>query len=375
MRREPPWPPPNTVVHVVGRVTDEVFSFLGPATNALASSGFEQYVVMIDDPRYRRHVAGLHESAELVLMPSLRNPIQQWRAVLHACRAALTGRAPHAVHLHGIMPYVVGALALRVSAGRPAVFYSPHGSRSIGALRAIGSMVMWFVWPIVRASRSTTIVNVPNEARAFENWGASEVVESPVGDAFFKVQRREARHPLIVTGGRHRGARNAELFAQLAVLLSGEDLHASFNWIGTVDEVSYASLNAAGIGIFDAVSDADCASKLAAGWIYVAPGSTRGFPLFLVQAMAVGLPCVALDCEQHREVIAHGETGYLCRSERDMIERVAALIDDPVKRRKTGDAAMVYAKARFGEARFAAKLLAAYVPEALSIPSARSGAA
>ncbi len=34
------------MVHLVGRLTDEVFSFLGPATEALAGSGLAQTVVM-----------------------------------------------------------------------------------------------------------------------------------------------------------------------------------------------------------------------------------------------------------------------------------------------------------------------------------------
>jgi len=52
------------------------------------------------------------------------------------------------------------------------------------------------------------------------------------------VPPHKARHPLVITGGRTHGARNAELLAQFAVLLSGEDLRIGFNWISTVDEVS-----------------------------------------------------------------------------------------------------------------------------------------
>ena len=140
MKCESALPAARKLLHVVGRVTDEVFSFLGPATDTLAKLGFEQIVVMIDDPSWRKHLPNLHGSAELILMPSIRNPVMQWHAVLAACRALLKDCAPHAIHLHGIFPCLVGALALRATTTRVPIYYSPHGSRSIGALRPIGAL-------------------------------------------------------------------------------------------------------------------------------------------------------------------------------------------------------------------------------------------
>lgn len=386
MRRELRWPDSGAgmVVHVVGCVTDEVFSFLGPATNALARSGLDQSVVMIDDLSYRPHVTRLDESAELVLTPRLRNPIKQWTAVFQACRLALSNGRLRAVHLHGLLPCLVGVFAVRSAGVKVPIIYSPHGSRSLGQLRTIGSLVFLFLKPFLQPARNAAIVNVSNETRAFDKWKSVELVESPVGDAFLEVPRNEARHPLIVTGGRSQSARSAELLAQLAVLLGGEDLRISFNWIGSVDAVSKVRLNAANVGVFDVASDADCVSRLATGWIYVAPGGTRGFPLFLVEAMAAGLPCVAIDCPQHRELIRNGATGFLCRSEREMIDCIATLIDIPSLRQSIGEAAREEARRRFSESKFNTRLLAAYslpVPEspyvhaALSTPTSGSATA
>ena len=348
------------VLHVVGCVTDEVFSFLGPATHALARSGVDQSIVMIDELRYRHHLVDLHESAELVLTPRMRNPIKQWQAVLRSCRTALAGGPLRATHLHGLLPCLVGAWAVRRSGRKVPIFYSPHGSKSIGTLRFIGALALWLFRPVLRPSGSGAIVNMPQETRAFGNWRTVKLIESPVDDAFFSTRRNEARHPLIVTGGRVQTARSAELLAQLAVLLSGEDLRVSFNWIGSVDPVSQIRLHTANVGVFDATASVDCAARLAAGWIYLAPGGTRGFPLFLVEAMAVGLPCVALDCAQHREVIVDGETGFLCDSGRDMIECIATLIDSPALRARMGEAGRQQAQRRFARSEFGAKLLAAY---------------
>ncbi len=362
MRRDPPLIPAGKVVHVVGRLTDEVFSFLGPAAQAIARSGRDQAVVMIDELRFRQNVAKLHESAELVMAPSQGNPIRQWAAMNEACRKALSAGSLHAVHLHGVLPALVGARAVRAAGVDVPVFFSPHGSSLIGTLRSLGRLGK-VAWMVLGNKRSQAIVNMPQETSAFEHWESSELVESPVDEVFFNVARSESRHPLIVTGGRTQTLRSAELVAQLAVLLSGEDLRISFNWIGAVDEVSKRRLNAAGVGVFDVASDAECGARLSAGWVYLAPGATRGFPLFLAEAMAAGLPCVAFDCVQHREVIHDGETGYLCKTDREMIERIALLIDDPSLRLRIGRAGQAAARARFGETQFGVKLLAAYALE------------
>jgi glycosyltransferase involved in cell wall biosynthesis len=353
-------PAPGQVVHVVGNATNEVFSFLGPASTTLARRGVDQAVVIIDGPHTRSNLSSLHESVELVLVPPVRNPIRQLRALLHACRTTLAARSLHAVHLHGLVPGVISDDIVRAAGLRVPIYYSPHGSRPFASLRALGSMARWPFKPPLPPSRSDAIVNVRHEAPAFDNWRSVQLVENLVGDVFFTVPRREAAHPLIIAGGRAYRARDVEHLAQLAVLLSGTDLGISFNWIGPVDERSRVRLKAANVGLLAATSDADWAAHLSAGWIYVAPGSSRGFAFLLAEAMAVGIPCVAMDCPRHNELIRDGETGFLCKLERDMFRCIATLIDSPLLRTRVGQAARAEARRRFGEDKFCNRLLSAY---------------
>lgn len=352
------------VVHVVGAVTDQVFSFLGPASHAVARTGREQMIVMIDEMRYRHHLANLHESAELIMAPAQRNPFKQWSAVHDASRKALLSGPLHAIHLHGMLPALVGARAVRSTRVDAPVFFSPHAGGMINTLGSLGLLVR----ALLRTTRNAAIVSAPQESTAFDSWQSSQLVECPVGEVFFTVKRREARYPLIITGGSSQVAQGAALVAQLAVLLSSAELRISFNWIGAVDEVSRLSLKAAGVGLFGAVGDTECAARLAGGWLHLAPVATRGFPLFLVEAMAAGLPCVAFDCAQHREVIRDGETGFLCKTDREMIETIALLIDDARLRSRIGEEARRSARARFAASDFDAKLLAAYAQHSESQP-------
>lgn len=371
MHREQPSPSDFTgpVVHVVGCVTDEVFSFLGPATKTLAKAGHEQTVVMIDDLRRRHHLNSLECFAALRLVDSSWNQISQWRAVLQVCKELVAVYPPQAIHLHGLLPCLVGAWTLRKSARPVNIFYSPHASRSIGSLSPLGAFAMLLLRFLMGASRRAAIVNSASESNLFKDWNSSELLESPASDSFLKVKSREARCPLIISSGRLPSAQNIELFACLAVLLGGKELDISFNWIGPVDEILRARFQAAGVDVYDPKNDADHALRLAGGWIYIAPRANRGFPFSLVQAMAVGLPCVAVDCPEHRGVMRDGDTGYLCSTECEMIDRIAMLVDNPSLRQLRGRAAKAEAKRRFDESQFGVKLLAAYSSPAGSASS------
>ena len=364
MRRELQWRPPGAsgrILHVVGCITDDVRAFLAPATHTLAAAGCEQSIVMIDALRHRHHMAGLHESVDLVLVPKLSNPIHQWRSIGKACREQLHDTSMQAVHLHGLWPGLVGAHAVRATNVHVPTFYAPHAAHSASTSR-FGALMFTLLRPAMRPARHAVHLKPEKDEPVFESWKAGGLVEGTVDESFFKAERREARHPLIVTCGRTQGARHSELFAQLAVLLGGEDLRVSFNWLGLVDDVSRARMAAANVGVFDVMNDAECARRLSAGWIYLAPASTRGFALHLAEAMAAGLPCVALDCMQHREVINDGETGFLCKTSADMMECIATLIDDPELRLRIGESARREARQRFIESAFGARLLAAYAP-------------
>ena len=219
---------------------------------------------------------------------------------------------------------------------------------------------MFLIRRLIGPSRCAAIVNSTIESEIFKDWGSSELLESPVSEAFQMVQSEEVRRPLIISSGRLPSAQNIELFARLAVLLGGTELGISFNWIGQIHENLRASFQAAGVYVYDPQNDADHASRLAGGWIYIAPRANRGFPICLVQAMAAGLACVAVDCPEYRGVMRDGDTGYLCASEIDMIACVAMLIDSPSLRQLRGSAARAEAKRRFDEFEFGNKLLAAY---------------
>jgi glycosyltransferase involved in cell wall biosynthesis len=372
---------PGRVVHLLERFDEDVFDLLGPTTAALSESSVDQVVVVVDDPRRRALLARFDESIELVLVPPNSDLLTQWGLLRNAFAHALEERPLKAIHLHGFVASLIGEYALRKVPQAVPIFYSPHDSRTLRPLRGIARLARLAARAFMPSREALAIGHGEPEVRALGLAHQTvRLVEGPVTAPFFEVASAPARHPLIIAASRTHNLRAVEAFDQLAVLLGGGALHLAFNWVGPVNLVSSARLQAANVGVYEAPDDAERASRLAGGWLYVALGGNRGFPLCLAEAMAAGLPCVAIDSPFHRDMVRHGETGYLCRNQIEVIDRIAQLIDTPRLRQRMGRAARTLARERFSEATFREALLSAYqigdeMPMPVSVTGAEADAA
>jgi glycosyltransferase involved in cell wall biosynthesis len=331
------------VVHLVGFVNEDVFGFLGPASSALAEAQVEQTMVFVSSPELHDVLPRLHASVRVVQTPPTRNPLRRWIWALKAFRKELSDGSARAVHLYGPLPRLIGTWVARREGIAIALHHAPYRPATPARGGGLDHLLHG--------------LTPPPSAKTAEP--SMDLVERPVDVAFFSVVRNEARHPLLVTGSHASNPHSADLFAQLAVLLGGEDLGLAFNWVGSVDSATRLRLKAAQVGVFAVDTLDDWAARLAAGWVYLAPGGDHGFPALLVEAMAVGLPCVAVDTPDHRDIIRHGETGYLCRTAEEIVSCIAPLIDSKELRNKIGQAAREDIANRFDETKFRDALLAA----------------
>jgi glycosyltransferase involved in cell wall biosynthesis len=354
-----PAPGDNALVHVASRVTDAVFQFLGPTTHVLAEQGHRQTVILLDDPKHRHVLPRFHPSVRLSPQPCEGGLVRNLRCLLEALRREVAAQPVSAVHLHGVFPCMLGAYAMRSQQPAPKIFFSPHGSNSLGPLKSAAGLAL-LAMRRGDSGGQHAISHVGPEVRAMAVTRQSvDLVESPVDEPFLHVQRHEARRPLLVAGSHPSDPVGAARFAQLAVLLGEEELGISFNWVGALAADGRARLKAADVATFD-LPAAERAAKLNPAWIYLAPGEDYGFPHYLAEAMAVGLPCVAWDTTCHRHLIHHGDTGFLCKSEEEMLMRIGQLVESPELRRNVGRAAREEASLRFNPARFGEQILKAY---------------
>jgi glycosyltransferase involved in cell wall biosynthesis len=82
--------------------------------------------------------------------------------------------------------------------------------------------------------------------------------------------------------------------------------------------------------------------------------------LKLIQYMAAGVVPVASDVGGNRDLIAHGEDGFLCKTEDEWVECLLALSRDPVQRAAVGKAARLKAESQYSLSVWAPKLAAIY---------------
>lgn len=81
--------------------------------------------------------------------------------------------------------------------------------------------------------------------------------------------------------------------------------------------------------------------------IYVHPATNEGFPLSLIEAMAVGLPLVVTDGFSAREAVSPGENGFLCDSLDSWLSALMRLCQSSQLRKRLGKASFVKARKEF----------------------------
>src|SRR4029079_3533031 len=127
-----------------------------------------------------------HPTIRLELCPSNAGVLRRASNALDALDAAVVAQPTAAILLHGVMPSLLGAFAARSRQWPQRLYFSPHGSRSLGPFKPIGTLVLW-LWRR-RSVRwgQRAIPNPASEAQLLRRITNEpvQVVETPVDDAF-----------------------------------------------------------------------------------------------------------------------------------------------------------------------------------------------
>jgi hypothetical protein len=347
------------VLHVAGVGDDEALETLCRTTHVIAALGVEQLLLVLEDGR---GTDLLWSAALPVQVRPLRLAGLSMFAKVAALRSELATLSRelvlYAVHLHGMAPCLLGAGALMRSPLPVRVLYSPH--LALAAAPWSSALLKRLLQVPLEPHDYVAVTASLTEAQALSQLlnRSAEVLPEHVSAMFFELERREAGQPRVVVDG--SGAQAVNAVARLSVLLNGRSPRVRIAWLGAATLAVRAKFDAASVEVLDLADETERARSLSHAWAYLHLAANGRVPRGVAQAMAAGVPCLVSDTPAHRALIRHGETGFVCTSERDLLEKLIGLLRDPVDRARIGNAARADALGRFTSTHFERAILRAY---------------
>ena len=105
-------------------------------------------------------------------------------------------------------------------------------------------------------------------------------------------------------------------------------------------------MGGAGVRFFGGLGDVERRELMRRGWVLVNPGVREGWGLNVVEANALGVPCVAYDVPGLRDSVRDGKTGLLAESGNveDLAEKTVMVLGDDRFRDKLSRNALEHSK-------------------------------
>jgi glycosyltransferase involved in cell wall biosynthesis len=273
---------------------------------------------------------------------------------------------PDVIHLHSSKAGVLGRVAAFLTGYGKRTFYSPHGFAFLREDVSSIKRTLYLIFERIAAFlRGTLVACSESEQRLAQdrvNHPRVVLVENGVEIEHIEEAKGSATGRLrIVTSGRLCYQKAPWRFRDLARNLA--DLPVDFVWIGSGDFEKHLSIpdgHSVALTSTGWLDRADVLMEVAQSDIFVMTSLWEGMPLSLIEAQAAGLPAVVPDVIGCRDVVRHGETGFVCKSDDELGLYLRKLIDNRELRQVMGRAARNMARERFNIKRMHHEMLMAY---------------
>lgn len=274
---------------------------------------------------------------------------------------------PDIIHLHSSKAGFLGrfaAIFYYFFKGEGKVFYSPHGFSFLQThVNKFKQRLYLFLERLAYKFGGVIIACSKSEAEeASRNIGAQRVlvVDNAVDTKLIPESKPDRRYVNVCTVGRICPQKNPEMFAKIANYFSQIE-NVRFTWIGGGDLESEKLLkDTKNIRITGWLEHRDVLKELKNKDIYLQTSLWEGMPIALIEAMVAGIPAVVTDVVGNRDVVIHGTTGYIVKSEDEFLNYLKTLISDEQLRNKMSRNARTYALKYFSLERFKSDIINAY---------------
>ena len=303
------------------------------------------------------------------------NPLRDLRTLWNLI-AVYRQEQPDIVHHVAMKPVLYGTIAAWV-AGVPRVVNAFAGMGWLftsrrGSARWLRLAVRAALRQVVRSG--IALVQNPDDARFLAGLGASadrirRIAGSGVDLTKFRPTSPPGGDPVVVVPARLLWDKGVGEFVAAARLLRARGVSARFVLAGAPDPLNPASITEREVtawvheGIVEHVGwIEDMPRLLASSHIVCLPSYREGMPKALIEAAAAARPIVTTDVPGCRDVVAHGDNGYLVPSgnARALADALQRLLDDPSLRASMGARGRERAEREFGIDRVIDQTLAIY---------------
>ena len=330
----------------------------------------------------RGHEVVLLHRPELELPPltsgvaALATDFRRSPTALRALARRLRDARIEVIHTHMSSAHFHGAL-LRTFWGVP----------TVGAAHARHFQPHWlFNDRVIAPSRSTAAYHLkvnrvaPAKMRVIPNFIDPAAYPEVTPDRRAAARGRLGLEPGVIAIGSvadlTQGKRPSDLvIAARPLLQAGARLFIAGAELDA-DEAARTRAAAEGLGVELMGRRTDVPDLLAAFDIFALSSEREELPVAILEAMAAGMPVVAVETGGIPEMVAEGETGFLvaARDTKAMADRLQRLAADPALRARLGAAGRARAFAEFGKDALAPKIEAVLAEAAALRPHWRADA-
>jgi len=281
---------------------------------------------------------------------------------------------PDIVHAHSSKAGVLARTAAW-AAGVPRIYYSPRGysflqtdrsALSRGLYRWIERSLSWIGDTVAVSASEAALAREEAWARRVSVVRDAYLGEMPLENHRVTGENASRREMLVCAMGRLAYPRHPEAFVRLAQRLTDSRNRLRCLWIGggelepVVREMS-RDMNLAGrLEITGWLKPPEALRRLRDADVFVHYSRWEGLPNAVLEAMALGLPIVVSDAPGNRDLVRHGENGFIARSEIELLERTLELVDDPGLRRRLGERGQALVREEYSKERLLRELSELY---------------
>jgi len=272
---------------------------------------------------------------------------------------------PDVIHLHSSKAGALGRVAARFVGYKKSLNYSPHGFSFLRQDCSQLKRMMFFAFEVIGGLFGGNIIASSASEGKLANkvvgYHRVSVVENCTDVQAFTCSKSTPENGVkVMSAGRLCYQKAPWRFWELAASLILED--AAFIWIGDgelrkqlEEDATDAKVQVTGWidrnGLWSEMYEAD---------VFVMTSLWEGMPLTLLDAQALGLPAVVSDVVGCRDVVLDGVTGFICKSDAELIEKTRLLVRDATLRVRMGEAAKSMALERFSIIRMHREIMNSY---------------